>query len=59
MFDDFFRNRHCCTYYSHTCGCATVVHRYVYFAEQAKAAGVLFISDSPEAHLETLGPESE
>ena len=38
---------------------ANVLHRYVYFAERANAAGVLFISDSPEAHLETLGPESE
>jgi hypothetical protein len=37
--------------------CIRPYSQYVYFAERVSAAGVLFISDNREAHLETLGPE--
>jgi len=36
--------------------CIKPYSQYVYFASRAGAAGVLFISDSKKAHLETLGP---
>ncbi len=36
--------------------CIRPMSQYVYFAQQAQAVGVLFLSDSRDAHLETLGP---
>ena len=36
--------------------CIKPYSQYVYFASKVGAAGVLFISDSKKAHLETLGP---
>ena len=36
--------------------CIRPYSQYVYFAQKARAVGVLFLSDSKEAHLETLGP---
>jgi hypothetical protein len=38
--------------------CIRPLSQYAYFAEKVKAAGILYISDNREAHLETLGPES-
>ena len=36
--------------------CIRPLSQYVYFAQEAGAVGVLFLSDWKEAHLETLGP---
>lgn len=40
-----------------TAHCIRPFSQYVYFAQQAGADGVLFLSDNREAYLETLGPE--